>query len=366
MSKALTSDDFIYNQETSSLKDLFSPKIKFYPPKSSYKIISQIKDSSSLYDDIDYEILSSMPFNKFNIPDWIKVSLHSINYKKNKKIIFMHILNNYNQKYLPPNKVILYSHENNTDLIRLLPFLIDLSIQNKCNIISYDYRGFGCSSSKSNEKNFTNSYEYAINFALNYLNYKIENILLMGRDIGAIHSIIIASRHKYNMCKGLILISPIINEKIIDINIMKSIICPTLLIKEKNNDENSKEDEVISFYRQINNEKEWFPKNKNVCENNLFYDKDILLNHRMKLINYIREYMKSNNEDKNNCTLSRESTNVETVVDNNDLYFDYLENQNDDKCCTNKNIKKNNIKRNYMKEFEEEDNNINYNNEDDY
>ena len=353
----MSTGDFIYNQEILSLKDLFSPKIKFYPSKPSYKIISQIKDSSSLYDDIDYEILSSMPFNKFNIPDWIKVSLHSLNYKKNKKIIFLHIQNNYNQKYLPPNKVILYSHENNTDIVELFPFLIDLSIQNKCNIISYDYRGFGCSSSKSNEKNFTNSYEYAINFALNYLNYKIENILLMGRDIGAIHSIIIASRHKYNICKGLILISPIINEKIIDINIMKSIICPTLLIKENNKDENNKEDETISFYRQINNEKEWFPKNKN--------GKDILLNHRQKFLNYIREYMKSNNDDKNICTLSRKSTNVETLVDNNELYFD-LENQNEDKGCNNKSTKQNNNKRNYMKEFEEEDSNINYNNNEDY
>ena len=365
MSKSLTSDDFIYNQEIPSLKDLFYPKIKFYPPKPSYKIISQIKESSSLYDDIDYEILSSIPFNKFNIPDWINVSFHSINYKKNKKLIFMHIQNNYNKKYLPPNKVILYSHENNTDLIRLLPFLIDLSIQNKCNIISYDYRGFGCSSSKSSEKNFTTSYEYAINFALNYLNYKIENILLMGRDIGAIHSIIIASRHKYNMCKGLILISPIINEKIIDINIMKSIICPTLLIKEKINDENNKEDDELSFYRQINNEKEWFPKNKNKCENNFFYEQDILLNHRSKLISYIREYMKSNNDDKIIRTLSRESTNTETLLDNNEIYFD-LENQNEDKICNNKSITQNNNKRNYMKEFEEEDNNINYNNEDDY
>ena len=223
------------SEDILSINELFSSKFKFSPPKSSYRIISQTKDSSSVYNDIDYEILSSMSFNKYDIPDWIKVSLHSINYKKNKNIICMHIVNNYSKRQITSKKVILYSHENNTDLIRLLPFLIDLSVQNKCNVISYDYRGFGCSSSKSNPENFISSFKYTMDFSLNYLKYNIENILLIGRGIGAIHSVIIASRPKYNMCKGLILISPIINEEgISNINIMKSIICPTLLIKEKN------------------------------------------------------------------------------------------------------------------------------------
>ena len=349
------------SEDILSINDLFSSKFKFYPPKTSYKIISQINASSSLYNNIDYEILSSFPFNKYDIPDWIKVSLHSINYKKNKNIICMHIENNCIKRQLSSKKVILYSHENNTDIIRLLPFLIDLSVQNKCNIISYDYRGYGCSSSKSNAENFISSYEYTIDFALNYLKYKIENILLIGRDIGAIHSVIISSRHKYNMCKGLILISPTINEEgISNKNIMKSILCPTLLIKEKNENDN-KEDKSILFYRQINDEKEWFPKNKNIYDNkSLFYEKDFLLYHRKKFINYVREYTKSNNDDKNISTYSRKSTNVETF--NSD--FDYLENQNDDKYDSNKYNEQNNNNKNYMKEFEEEDDNINYNNDD--
>ena len=90
------------------------------------------------------------------------------------------------------NKAILYSHENGTDLFRILPFLIDLSVQIKCDIISYDYHGFGCSTQKPNEKNFTSIYEKIIDVTINKFKYKIDNILLMGRDIGAIHSIIIS------------------------------------------------------------------------------------------------------------------------------------------------------------------------------
>ncbi len=357
-----SSKDFKFNANTSIIKDIFSPKIKFSPPKPSYKIISQVKNSSSIYEEIDFEILPSVSFNKYNIPDWINVSLHSINYKTNKQLIYMHIENNYNRNKFSSNQVIIYSHENNTDLIRILPFLIDLSVQNKCNIISHDYRGFGCSSSYSNEENFKNSYEFTMNYALNYLNYKIGDILLIGRDIGAIHSLIIASREKYNNCKGLFLISPIINEKIIDTNVMKNIICPTLLIKERNEKCENNENEAYLIYRQINNEKEWFPKNKNFSENN--YGRDILLSHRKKFINYIRGYMNSNNEYKNNLApLSRKSTNTETLSDNNEIYYDNLENKNEDNFCVHKDAEKK-VKTNYIRKFEEEEGCINYNNDD--
>ena len=67
--------------------------------------------------------------------------------------------------------------------------------------------------------------------------------------------------------------------------------------------------------------------------------------------------MKSNNEDKNLYALSRKSTNAETLLDNNEMYFDYLDNQNDENI-------NNKIKKNYMREFKEEDDNINYNNDD--
>ena len=357
-----SSENFKYNENVSFIKEIFSSKIKFSPPKPSYTIVSQMKDSSSSFEKIDFEILSSMPFKKYNIPDWINVTLHSLTYKKNKQLIFMHIENNYNQNKFSSNKVIIYSHENNADIIRLLPFLIDLSVQNKCNIISYDYRGFGCSSSYSNEENFTNSYEYTMNYALNHLNYNIENILLMGRDIGVVHSLIIASRNSYNKCKGLILISPIINEKIININIIKNIICQTLIIKERNEKEDNKEDETILMYRQINNVKVWLPKNKNLSQNN--QNEDILLNHRKKFIYFIREYLKSNDEYKNSLeTLSRRSTNVATLSDNNEIYYD-LENQNETKENSNKGKEQNKSKKDYIQKFEEEEGYINYNNDD--
>lgn len=360
-----SSDDYKYGHEITVNNKLISSKLKFFPPKPSYKIINinSTKDDSK---EVEYEILSSLPYTKNNIPDWINISLYSMYSKQFKtNIVFIHIVNNFQNKNFfkneekrknERNKVILYSHENGKDLFLILPFLIDLSIQAKCNIISYEYIGFGHSLGKPTEKNFINIYLIIMNITLNFLKYHIENILLIGRDIGTLISLIIASRNKYNNCKGLILISPVINDKYIDINAMKSVICPTLLIQPKsiNDNEDINENDVILFCREINNEKEWFPKDKNIYKNtSLFNNGDILLKHRKKFINYIKRFIKSN-EEKNVNTYSTKSTNIESSPDIVDNCLDDIDNK------TNK-INKKDI----MKKFEEEDE-INYNNNDDY
>ena len=357
-----SSDDYKYAHEITINNKLISSKIKFCPPKPSYKIIHTSKDNSK----VDYEILSSLPYKKNNIPDWINITLYSMYCEKIKSnVVFIHIKNNFqNQNLLKKeeekgknkkNKIILYSHENGKDLFLILPFLIDLSIQGKCNVISYEYIGYGRSLGKPTQKNFLIIYKIIMHITLNFFKYQLENILLMGRDIGALISLIIASRIKFNNCKGLILISPVISDKYIDINSMKKVICPTLLIQPKNINDNEdiNENEVILFCREINNEKEWFPKDKNIYDNkSLFHNVDFLIKHRKKFISYIREFMKSNNEENNCISYSSKSTNTETSPDNLDKCLDDIEINNNNKI-------------DIMKEFEEEDK-INYNINDDY
>ena len=361
-----SSNDIDYAHEFTENNKLVSSQLKFFHPKPSYKI--KTKDINLPIQKVDYEILSNVSYNNSNIPDWINVNLYSINSGKKNSIKIMYIIieNNVQKRLLlkdeeknrkQKNKAILYSHENGTDLFRILPFLIDLSVQIKCDIISYDYHGFGCSTQKPNDKNFTSIYEKIIDVTLNKFKYKIENILLMGRDIGAIHSIIIASRNKYNNCRGMILISPVISEKIIDSCIMKSIICPTLLIQPKNNNDNdgNQENEVILFCREINNEKEWFPKDTKEYDNkSLFRDSDIFIKKRKKFISFIRQYMVSNEgNEKAYNTGSGISTNSGTSGDNNEINENKDDNEN----------KKENKKENSDDSENEEDNNYN---DDDY
>ena len=362
-----TSNDINYAHEIFENNKLVNSPLKFFRPKPSYKI--REKDITSPIHKVEYEILSNVSYNINNIPDWINVTLYSINSGKKNSIKIMYIIieNNIQKRLLlkdeeknrkQKNKVILYSHENGTDLFRILPFLIDLSVQIKCDIISYDYHGFGCSTQKPNEKNFTSIYEKIIDVTINKFKYKIDNILLMGRDIGAIHSIIIASRNKYNNCMGMILISPVISEKIIDSCIMKSIICPTLLIQPKNNNDSNdnQENEVVLFCREINNEKEWFPKDtKDYNSKGLFCDSDIFIKKRKKFISLIRQFMVSNeSSEKIYNTGSGISTNSGTSEDNNEINENKDDNDNENR--------KENKKENSDESEDEGDNN--YNNDD--
>ena len=360
-----SSDDYKYAHEITINNKLIASNIKFFPPKPSYTLDSNNTDNN-IDNKVDFEILPSLPYTKNNIPEWIDITLYSLQLSKKTNLVCIHIENNIQKTLLlqdeekakkQKRRAILYSHENNADLFIILPFLIDLSVQIKCDIVSYDYLGFGCSLGKTTEKNFLSTYQNVMDFVLNNLKYQIENILLIGRDIGAIHSIIIASRNKYKNVKGLILITPLISEKNIDINIMKSITCPTLLIEQKGTDnvKDDKENKMVLFCREITDEKEWFPKDKNIYNNkSLFYNGDILLKNRKKFIKYIKEYMKSNGTE-NGCTIgSGVSTNSGTSNDNCENYSeDMIDNKKD----------KENNKIDYVKEFEEEDN-IDYNNDD--
>ena len=323
-----STDDYKFAYENNNSNNLISSKIQFNIPNPSYKVLKVNKNDSK----VEYEISKSNCYTKNNIPNWINITLFSENLNKDKSnLIYVLVENQIQTKILlkekenasiEKRKLILYSHENGTDLFRILPFLIDLSIQIKCDIISYDYEGFGRSNGKASENSFINIYQYIIDIILNKFKYQIENILLMGRDIGVMNSIAIASRNKYLKCKGLILISPKISEKRIDINAMKSIICPTLLIlskKEENDGEEFEVNPIITFCREINNEKEWFPKDKIIYDNqSLFFEGDFLLKHRKKFISFIREYMKSDSEENNKSRLASISThsgsNIENVI----------------------------------------------------
>ena len=52
----------------------------------------------------------------------------------------------------------------------------------KCDIVSFDYFGFGCSSGKPKINTILSDGEDAINFSISYLKYKIENIILFGKN----------------------------------------------------------------------------------------------------------------------------------------------------------------------------------------
>ena len=281
---------------------ILESQLKLRAPKSSYEIISPQKNNKNIQK-VEYKPTKEIIFSKNNIPKWLDISFYSIPKKDNKKIISLHIINKCLTSKNPilnePN-LILYFHENETDLLRLIPFLIDISIQMKCDIVSFDYWGFGCSSGKPKISTILSDGEDALNFAISYLNYKIDNIILLGKGIGAMSSIFLASRLNYRNCKGLILYMPIIGKKIIDIKVMKSIFCQALLIMEFENKNEIQDNYIVNLCREMPNGKEWLPirkQNKGIKNNflppNDEYDDtdDVYYRHRSKFIIKLRDYI---------------------------------------------------------------------------
>ena len=295
-----TGNDMRYSSEGPKISD---SRLKLKAPKSSYEIISKSKKNNQNIEKVDFKPTKEILFSKENIPKWIDLSFYLMPKKDGKRLISLHIINKClisKNPFLNEPNLILYCHENNTDLLRLAPFLIDLSIQMKCDIVSFDYWGFGCSSGKPKINTILSDGEDAINFAISYLKYKIENIILFGKGIGAMSSIFLASRQNYHDCKSLILCMPAIGNKIVDVKVMRSIFCQTLLIMEFEDKNEINNNEIINLCREIHNEKEWLPirkKNKEIKKNFFNYNdefddyEDVYSRHRSKFIMKIKDYI---------------------------------------------------------------------------
>lgn len=240
--------------------------------------------------------------------------------------------------YIYESSAILYCHENETDLLRIIPLLIDISIQMKCDIISFDYLGFGDSNTKPKNTSIYQDAEDIIKFAINHLKYKIENLILFGKGIGSMSAIYLASMNDYHNCKSLILCMPIVTLTKIDVKTMRNISCKSLIIKEIDNKEEIEDDDIILLCREIPNEKEWLPIKKKVEMSNKFQkmknfldypDDDVYTRHRSKFILKLRDYVYSEDENmKKRIKLTgsiEESTDSETNLSLG--HFDKMENK---------------------------------------
>ena len=339
-----TGNDMLYASEDGIIPE---SSLKIKAPKSSYIITTNITKNSPKIIPIDIKPTKPIYFNTKNLPNWLELSFYSITNKNGKRITTLHIMNKClmsKNPYIYESIAILYCHENETDLLRLVPFLIDLSIQMKCDIISFDYLGFGDSNTKPKNNTILDDAENAINFALANLNYKIENLILFGKGIGAMPSIYLATMNEYHNCKSLVLCMPLITKDKIDIKTMRSITCKCLLIKEIENKDEIADNDMILLCREIPDEKEWLPKRKAlpslVNKYNGFrrfmeeLPDDIYTRHRSKFILKLRDYVYTEEEKKKKkikyTSSTGESTDSETnlslghidKIENKKIYFE--------------------------------------------
>ena len=301
-----TSDDMLYASENGLIQER---NLRLRAPKPSYEIINKITKNDNNILNIEIKPTKEVFFDQKIIPNWIDLNFYSIPKKNGKRITLVNILNKCftsdHPKILEPN-VIFYCHENETDLLRIINFLIDISIQMKCDIISFEYQGFGFNYNNSNTKpkmeTLFNDGEEALKLAITYLNYKIENVSLMGKGIGGMCGLYLSSNNSFAKCKSLILCNPILNINKFDIKIMRNINCKCLLIMEIKSKEDIEINEAVYLCREIPNEQEWFPIKKDKNNNKFSGFKkyfnntkelfnDVYFRHRSKFIIKLKDYI---------------------------------------------------------------------------
>ena len=130
-------------------------------PKPSYTInenemrtlMSQCHSVPFLHD--QYQKLLSNQYH------WIDETCYIWEKSTEKSIIILYLKN----KASSINKfTVLFSHDVCSDLGKIYPFLYDLSTQLKCDVIAYDYSGYGRSTGTFKETEVTNDIEAVGNF----------------------------------------------------------------------------------------------------------------------------------------------------------------------------------------------------------
>ena len=180
---------------------------------------------------------------------------------------------------------LIISHSNENDLGTIFPKLCDLAIALKCDVISYDYTGYGNSNNKPNYNSLKNDLITVLNFSIDTFELRNEDIVLVSFNIGAIPTLNAASKSQYCSIRGMILISPFLNFlKRFNYECINDIICPVFVI-QGDFEENIENKEIVSFAKKFTESIHWIPKNGRNYE-------EIMEECRYKFYKKIRKFLK--------------------------------------------------------------------------
>lgn len=105
-----------------------------------------------------------------------------------------------------PKYTILFSHGNAVDIGQMTSFLVGLGGRLRCNILTYDYSGYGCSTGSPSEGNLYADIEAVWHSLSKRYGLTPENVILYGQSIGTVPTIDLASRYEVG---GVVLHSPL-------------------------------------------------------------------------------------------------------------------------------------------------------------
>ena len=179
------------------LRDRFTEKLVFFPPKPATYSFNKDKDNGKEY-------MHLMDNNGNYIQPSYKHSNLTVGFissYKQKKIAYLHIA------HPDSNLTLIFSHGNATDLGYMRDILLMLARDIKCSILAYDYTGYGLSEGTPNVASIHHNIETI--FDLYKQKYKTSKVILYGQSLGTAVSVFLASKN--HELDGIVLHSPLLS-----------------------------------------------------------------------------------------------------------------------------------------------------------
>uniref|UniRef100_A0A7E4US78 palmitoyl-protein hydrolase n=1 Tax=Panagrellus redivivus TaxID=6233 RepID=A0A7E4US78_PANRE len=173
-------------------------KLAFMPPEKSYRINNANSDSPT------FELIEGHAEWPHGQEEFRNVDVFTTTTRRNNKIACVFVKPTRNARY-----TLLFSHGNAVDLGQMCSFYYGLGYRLGCNVFSYDYSGYGCSTGKPSEKNLYADIAAALQALKSKYGVPEEQIILYGQSIGTVPSVDVAVNNP-NIA-GLILHSPLMS-----------------------------------------------------------------------------------------------------------------------------------------------------------
>ncbi|CAB3981963.1 alpha beta hydrolase domain-containing 17C [Paramuricea clavata] len=169
-------------------------KLAFLPPEPTYSVTTHEDGNFSLH-------LTERAEWQFSQNELDNIEVFKTKSKQGNNICCMYVKTSPSARF-----TLLFSHGNAVDLGQMSSFYIGLGQRINCNILSYDYSGYGESSGSPSEGNLYADIEAAWQAARLKYNLSPESIVLYGQSIGTVPTIDLASKFE---CAAVILHSPL-------------------------------------------------------------------------------------------------------------------------------------------------------------
>ncbi|GFT77584.1 hypothetical protein NPIL_485951 [Nephila pilipes] len=172
-------------------------KIAFMPPFPTYDVAPTKSET------IQYAFHLSPDYDTSGLRKVIQQEVRVVKTTLHNEVVVLYVKGTTTKKF-----TILYSHGNAVDVGLIHRLCVDLSQMTGCDVVTYDYSGYGQSTGHPTEKNIYADIKAAWDYTLTFQEPDPKQIILYGHSLGAVATIDLAAKVD---CAGVILHAPFVS-----------------------------------------------------------------------------------------------------------------------------------------------------------